>query len=126
MAAARQYQTFEEYVSDQAQACQPALHELRRIIRETVPDTEELFNYNIPAFTLVSGGKREQQVMIAGYARHVGFYPHPSTMEAFESQLTAFKRGKGSVQFPLDQTLPRELIVAMLRFRRDQLQTSQI
>jgi uncharacterized protein YdhG (YjbR/CyaY superfamily) len=119
MAESKQYAEFEEYVADQPEACRHALHELRRIIHETIPDTEELFNYNIPAFTLIPGGKREQQVMIAGYRKHVGLYPHPTTMEHFDSRLAGYKRGKGSVQFPLDEPLPGSLIGEMLRFRRD-------
>ena len=124
MAESRQYVDFEEYVDDQPEACRPALHELRRIIHDTIPDTEELFNYNIPAFTLVPGGKREQQIMVAGYKKHVGLYPHPTTMEHFDSRLAGYKRGKGSVQFPLDEPLPKRLIVEMLTFRLDLVRTS--
>lgn len=123
MAEAKHYLEFEDYVADQPQACRAALHELRNIIRETVPDTQELFNYNIPAFTLIPGGKREQQIMIAGYRNHVGLYPHPTTMEHFDSRLSAYKRGKGSVQFPVGEPLPRQLIVEMVRFRLDMVRS---
>jgi uncharacterized protein YdhG (YjbR/CyaY superfamily) len=111
------YKTFDEYLKDQKEPCREALKELRQIILDVVPDTEELFNYNIPAFTLVPGGKREQQIMIAGYKKHVGLYPHPDTMEHFESRLTPYKRGKGSVQFPLNEALPKELITEMIGYR---------
>lgn len=117
MAESKNYDSFEEYVDDQPEGCRSALHELRQIIRDTVPGTEELFNYSIPAFTLIPGGKRDQQVMIAGYKKHVGFYPHPTTMEYFDSRLGAYKRGKGSVQLPLGEPLPRQLIVDMLKYR---------
>jgi hypothetical protein len=40
-------------------------------------------NYKIPAFALVEEGKRDQQIMIAGFLKHVGFYPHPDVIEAF-------------------------------------------
>lgn len=124
MAESKQYTAFEAYVDDQPEACRPALHQLRGIIRDTIPDTEELFNYNIPAFTLIPGGTREQQIMIAGYKKHVGLYPHPTTMEHFDSRLAGYKRGKGSVQFPLDEPLPTRLIVEMLRFRLDLVRSS--
>lgn len=124
MADPKRYVEFEEYVNDQPEACRAALHELRRVIHETIPDAEELFNYNIPAFTLIPGGKREQQIMVAGYRKHVGLYPHPTTMEHFDSRLAGYKRGKGSVQFPLDEPLPTRLIVEMLRFRLDLVRSS--
>jgi len=55
--------------------------------------------------------------MIVGYKKHVGFYPHPTTMEKFESELIEYKRGKGSVQFPLDKPLPTKLIERMVNYR---------
>lgn len=57
--------------------------------------------------------------MIAGHKKHVGFYPHPTTMEKFDSELTEFKRGKGSVQFQLDRPLPKDLIERMVRYRME-------
>lgn len=94
-----------------------ALFELKECILKVEPNATELFNYNIPAYALTEGGKREQQIMIAGYKKHVGLYPHPTTMEKFASELSGYKRGKGSVQFPLDEPLPKELIVRMIKYR---------
>jgi len=111
------YNTFNEYLEDQTPRCKEYLQELRHIILEVIPEAEELCNYNIPAFTLVPGGKREEQIMIAGYKNHVGLYPHPTTIKQFDSRLTSYKRGKGSVQFPLDKPLPKALIIEMISFR---------
>jgi uncharacterized protein YdhG (YjbR/CyaY superfamily) len=115
---------FEAYVRSQPEACRDALRDLRRIILEAVPIAGETFNYNIPAFQLTEGGKREQQIMIAGYAKHVGLYPHPTTMEHFEEHLSAYKRGKGSVQFPVHEPLPGKLIADMIRYRKSLLDAS--
>ncbi len=97
------------------------LKELRALINEAVPECEEMMNYNIPAFSLVKGGKREQQIMIAGYKKHVGLYPHPTTMEKFWIRLEGYKKAKGSVQFPLNEPLPKELIQEMILYRLDLL-----
>lgn len=113
----KKYKTPREYLDDQTEPCKKILQELRKLILEVIPDTEELINHNIWAFTLVPGGKRDQQIMIAGFNKHVGFYPHPVTIVHFKSQLTPYKRGKGSVQFPLDEELPKELITEMIQFR---------
>lgn len=56
--------------------------------------------------------------MIAGYKKHVGLYPHPITMQKFDSELSEYKRAKGSVQFPLDRPLPGELIIRMIKYRK--------
>jgi len=111
--------TVEDYFNAQPETTKKTLKELKRCILKVKPNAIELFNYNIPAYSLVKGGKREQQIMIAGYKKHVGLYPHPTTMEKFDSELREFKRGKGSVQFPLDKPLPKVLIERMVKYRME-------
>lgn len=116
------FETVDEYIASQPVKTQEVLKELRSIIREAAPDSIEILNYKVPSYTLVPGGKRDQQIMMAGYARFVGFYPFPTTMVEFSEELKGYKQGKGSVQFPLDKPLPRDLIIRMIRFRRQEIQ----
>ncbi|MDX8338913.1 DUF1801 domain-containing protein [Draconibacterium sp. IB214405] len=111
------FETIEAYINSFDGPAKVYLEQLRALIQKNVPDTTELINYNIAAFTLVDGGKRDEQLMIAGFKNHVGFYPHPATMEHFWEQLKDFKKGKGSVQFPLNKPLPEKLITEMIRYR---------
>jgi uncharacterized protein YdhG (YjbR/CyaY superfamily) len=111
----------DEYITNQPPETRQALELLRACIRQAAPHVTELMNYNIPAFALVEGGKREQQIMIAGYDKHVGFYPHPAVIEKFAEQLAEYKFAKGSVQFPLNKPLPRELVIKMVKYRLEQL-----
>jgi uncharacterized protein YdhG (YjbR/CyaY superfamily) len=113
--------TPENYIKEQPEVCQTHLRDLRGLILKAAPDADELINYGTLAFALVPGGKRDQQLMIAGYKKHVGFYPHPSTMERFWDQLHEYKKAKGSVQFPLDKPLPKDLILEMVSFRRNMI-----
>ncbi|GAA0539178.1 DUF1801 domain-containing protein [Rheinheimera aquimaris] len=115
------YQSVDEYIADQPKEVAAALEQVRTLILKALPDTEQLLNYNIPAFTLIAGGKREQQIMIAGYAKHIGFYPHPTTIEAFADELVDYKYAKGSVQFPLNKAMPKDLIVKMVLWRKQHL-----
>lgn len=114
------------YFDAQPEKTRELLFELKECILQAAPNTTELLNYNIPAYTLVPGGKREQQIMIAGYPKHVGLYPHPTTMERFDSELSGYKKGKGSVQFPLNQPLPRNLVVRMVEYRLELLTKKEI
>ena len=107
----------EDYFNAQPENVKNALLRIKRCILKVVPEAKELLNYNIPAFALIEDGKREQQIMIAGYKNHVGLYPHPTTIEKFEEELKYYKKGKGSVQFPIDKPLPVELIVKMVEYR---------
>jgi uncharacterized protein YdhG (YjbR/CyaY superfamily) len=109
------------YIAAQPPVTQRALEELRSCIWKAAPGVSELMNYNIPAFALVLGGKRDKQIMIAGYAQHVGFYPGPDVIDAFVDQLAAYRFAKGSIQFPLNEPIPEALVVKMVKHRLSQL-----
>ena len=115
------FATVDEYIGSQPEKTQRVLNALRSLIKEAAPDAVELLNYKVPSYSLVPGGKRDQQVMMAGYAKFVGFYPFPTTMAAFADELKDYKQGKGSVQFPLDKPLPKDLIIRMVKFRKEEL-----
>ncbi|NVK26750.1 MAG: DUF1801 domain-containing protein [Flavobacteriia bacterium] len=107
------------YLDTQPEFTQSRLLELRQTILDALDHTEEKMNYGILAFATAPGGKRDKQIMIAGYKSHVGFYPTPEVLDKFSSELTSFKSGKGSVQFPHDQPLPIELIKKMVKFKQE-------
>jgi hypothetical protein len=67
MRAKKKFKTVDEYIESLPKDTKRTLLALRAIIREAVPDATELFNYDIPAYALVKGGKRDKQIMIAGY-----------------------------------------------------------
>ena len=121
MSGRRQFKSVAEYFDAQPEKTKKVLQELKQCILDVAPYASEVLNYNIPAYSLVEGGTRDQQIMIAGYEKHVGLYPHPTTMEKFDAELEGFKRGKGSVQFPLDKPLPKELIAKMVKYRMELL-----
>jgi uncharacterized protein YdhG (YjbR/CyaY superfamily) len=112
------YTSIDDYIDAQPKKQAALLQVMREAILQAVPDAEETFNYGVPAFALVKDGKRDQQIMIAGFKNHVGLYPHPSVIEHFEQELSPYKQGKGSIQFPLDQPIPAALIVEMVRYRK--------
>lgn len=115
------FDTIDDYIAHQPEEVQKVLQELRSIIKEAAPDAVEVLNYKVPSFTLVPNGKRDQQIMMAGYAKFVGFYPFPTTMEKFADELKEFKQGKGSVQLPYNKPLPKELIKRMVEFRKEEI-----
>ena len=104
--------TIDAYIAQFPSEVQSVLHELRKVIREAVPDAEEKISYQMPAFYL-----HGNLVYFAAYKNHIGFYPTASGIEAFKKELSAFKGAKGSVQFPIDQLLPFELIKKIVRYR---------
>lgn len=115
------FETIDEYIENQSIDAQTKLNEIRSIIHDVVPGVREILNYKVPSFVLVDGGKRDQQIMMAAYEKFIGFYPFPTTMAAFSEELKEFKVGKGSVQFPLSQPLPLEVIKKMVAYRKNEL-----
>ncbi len=90
-----------------------ALEQVRSTIREMAPDAIETISYAIPTFDLAGS----HLVHFAGFARHVGFYPTPEGMKAFDAELARYKRGKGSVQFPLTEPMPLDLVRRIVEHR---------
>jgi uncharacterized protein YdhG (YjbR/CyaY superfamily) len=106
--------SIDEYIAEFPAETRWVLEELRAHIREVAPDATETISYAIPTFDL----NGRHLVHFAGYRGHIGFYPGSRIVsKAFTEELTPYKRGKGSVQFPLDRPLPLELIRRMVGFR---------
>ncbi len=112
-----EYKTIDEYIKTFPPEVQDALEKVRITIHETAPEATETISYAMAAFDL----NRRHLVFFAGFKNHVGFYPGGVTVnEAFKDELTGYKTGKGSIQFPLGQPLPVGLIRRMVRFRIDE------
>jgi uncharacterized protein YdhG (YjbR/CyaY superfamily) len=102
----------DEYISWFPAETQSLLKQMRAAIQEVAPQAEEIISYNMPAYKL-----NGIVVWFAGFKNHIGFYPHGSTIEKFNKELAGYKQTKGSVQFPIDETLPIALIKKMVKFR---------
>ena len=105
--------SIDAYIAGFPAATQAVLEELRAVIRAAAPDATETISYAIPTYDL--GGRH--LVHFAGYAKHVGFYPVPSGIEAFKEELAPYRKGKGSAQFPLGRPLPADLVRRIVEFR---------
>ena len=105
-------QDIDEYIADFSRDVQKLLKQVRAAIKRAAPDAEEAIKYRMPTFVL-----NENLVHFAGYKNHIGFYPTPSAITAFQEELSRYKGAKGSVQFPLDQPLPLKLIAKIVKFR---------
>lgn len=107
----------DEYIAEFPETTQAVLEQMRALIHEVAPDAVETISYAIPTFDL--NGKH--LVHFAGYEHHIGLYPTPTGSEAFAEEFSVYKTGKGSVQFPLDQPLPVDLIRRVVEFRLAQV-----
>jgi uncharacterized protein YdhG (YjbR/CyaY superfamily) len=102
----------DEYIASFPAGTQEILENVRAAIREAAPEAKEKISYGIPTFTL-----QGNLVHFGGYSKHIGFYPTPSGIEKFKRELSVYKGAKGSVQFPLDEPIPYDLIRQIVSFR---------
>lgn len=107
------FATIDEYIAQVPPEIQDRLQQIRKVVREAAPDAVEKISYQMPTFE--TDGRN--LVHFAAFKNHIGFYPTPSGTEEFAEELSVYKGGKGSVQFPLDQPLPLDLIRRVVLFR---------
>ena len=113
MKDSKKVENIDDYISDFPGETQKYLNEMRELIRKLAPDSVESISYAIPTFSL--NGK--YLVYFAGFKNHIGLYPTPVGMEAFKEELSNYKKGKGSVQFPLNKPLPIALITKIVKYQ---------
>jgi uncharacterized protein YdhG (YjbR/CyaY superfamily) len=102
----------DKYIENFPKEVQKLLLQLRATIRNAAPDAEESIKYGIITFVL-----NGNLVHFGGFKKHIGFYPSPSGIKAFEEELSVYKNSNGAVQFPLDKQLPLKLISKIVKFR---------
>lgn len=102
----------DDYISQFEPDIQRLLKEIRSVIQEAVPEAAETISYQMPTFVY-----HGNLVHFAAFKNHIGFYPAPSGIEAFKEEISKYKWAKGSVQFPLDQPIPLDLIRRIVLFR---------
>ncbi|MFN8594585.1 MAG: DUF1801 domain-containing protein [Anaerolineae bacterium] len=102
----------DEYIAACEPKVQPILEKIRAIVRREAPEAEEAIGYQMPTFKL-----NGNLVHFAAFKHHIGFYPTPSGTEKFHKEIASYKAAKGSIQFPLDQPIPYDLITKIVKFR---------
>jgi uncharacterized protein YdhG (YjbR/CyaY superfamily) len=104
----------DEYLDDLDEPKRTTLRQLRDTIISVIPDAEECISYRMPAF-------RVQGKVIAGFAaftNHLSYLPHSASVFAeLETEVAAYPHTKGALRFPVDEPLPRALVVQLLDVR---------
>lgn len=108
----------DDYIATFPPATQALLQQVRATIHAAAPEAKEVMSYGIPTFDL---GK-VHLVHFAAFKTHIGLYATPTGHEAFAQELSVYKQGKGSVQFPLDAPMPLDLIGRIAHWRMEEVQ----
>ena len=102
MASKAKFTTMDAYIASFPKEVQAILENIRQTIRKASPEATETISYQIPTFKL----NGRNLVHFAAWKDHIGFYATPSGHMAFKKELSQYKVGKGSIQFPLDKAIP--------------------
>lgn len=102
----------DDYIADFPTATQVLLRQMRDCIAKAAPTAEEAISYGMPTFKL-----NGNLVHFAANKAHIGFYPAPSGIIAFEKELKDYVTSKGAIQFPFEKKLPLTLITKIVKFR---------
>ena len=108
----RRFDSIDQYIAGFPPEVQAKLRELRAVIARNAPLATEKISYQMPTFF-----QDGNLIHFAAYKNHIGIYPLPTAIAAFAERLSVYKNAKGSVQFPLGEPLPFELIAEIVRFR---------
>jgi uncharacterized protein YdhG (YjbR/CyaY superfamily) len=107
--------TIDEYIEQFPIPVRKTLKKIKMTIKKAAPKAGETIKYRIPTFTL-----NGNLIFFAAFTNHIGLYPAPRGAEQFKKELSGYKGGKGTVQFPLDGPIPYGLITRIVKFRMRQ------
>lgn len=107
----------QEYIQKAPKEVQNIIEELRKIVLKTVPDAVESYSYGLVGYKF----KGKPLAYFGYFKNHIGYYPIPSTVEEFKSDLAKFKTSKGGVQFQFTEPIPYELVERMLKYRKQSI-----
>ena len=105
--------TIDQYIAGFPPKVRKILRDIRRTIRKVEPDFSETIRYGIPTFQL--DGKNV--IHFAGHAKHTAVYPAPRGSKELAKELASYGGGKGTVQFPLNEPVPHDLITRIVDYR---------
>jgi len=104
--------TVDEYIDAAPSFAQEKLKEIRSILKSVVPEATEMLKWGNPVLM-------DKRILFSytAYKTHINFMPTGPAMKPFMNELSEFKIGKDTIQFPYDKPLPRNLIKRMAEFR---------
>lgn len=102
----------DDYINNAPKEVQGKLRQMRATIKSVAPKAEEKISYGMPYY-----GYMGRLVYFAYFKHHVGMYIPTPTMEEHQKDLVGYKWARATVQFPLDQKLPINLIKKLVKAR---------
>lgn len=102
----------DEYIALFPPDVQAILERIRQTVHNAAPEAQETISYGIPAFT-----QHGTLVYFASFKKHIGLYPPVAGDAEIEKAISPYAGEKGNLRFPLNQTIPYDLIERIVKLR---------
>jgi uncharacterized protein YdhG (YjbR/CyaY superfamily) len=108
----KSFSTVDDYIASFPDDTQQILQQLRQTIRDAVPSAEESISYDMPTYKL-----HGRLVYFAAWKKHIALYAAGSAANAYADELGPYLKDKGTLQFPLNQPIPYDLVRRIVQYR---------
>jgi len=112
------FKNIDEYIEQYTEEKQYIMQKVRKVILENAPEAEERIHYRMPCFW-----QGTALIYFAAMKNHLGIYPTNSGVVNFTEDLKEYNTSKGAIQLPWDKPIPYDLIIAITRFRVEEVTT---
>ena len=111
------FKSVDDYIAARPENIRQILLRVRAVIREALPEAEEVISYQIPAYR-VNG---RVAIYFAGWKEHFSVYPATGKVpDVFAKELAGYEMSKGTIRFPYDQPLPKDLIAGIAKLKAEE------
>ena len=101
----------DDYIAKAPEEWQPRLRELRATIKAAAPEAKESISYAMPTYHY-----KGRLIYFALWKKHIGLYALTTpVLEEHKAQLEGYVMSKGTIQLPLDEELPIELVSSLVK-----------
>lgn len=97
------------------------LERVRIVIKHTVPNTEEVMSYGMPAFKY----NNRPLIYYAAFKDHISIFPTSPVIKNLKKELYGHKISKGTIQFTIEKPLSENLLTKILKVRKLHIDTKQ-
>lgn len=108
----------DEYLEGLEAPQRAELQRIRTLVKEQVPEVEEVIGYGIPTFKF----KCKNLLHFAAYKDHLSLFPGFAPIEQFREKLAGYTLSKGTIQFTAEKPLPKELLIKIIASCRNHIE----
>jgi uncharacterized protein YdhG (YjbR/CyaY superfamily) len=108
--------TVSEYIKAAPKEARKQLRDIRSVLKKVAPRATEMLKWGSPVL-------EEKRILFSysAHKSHLNFMPTGPALAPFKSELTKYKTGKETIQFPYDKPLPKALIRKIATYRVKQV-----